>query len=349
MITSDRIWLESNAVRQLEQVSDLPGVVAAVGFPDLHAGRTPVGIAVMTDGVLYPHLIGNDIGCGMGLFETPLSVRRVRLEKLTSKLETIRDLAQIPLDTPCPEDCPIPDLGTLGGGNHFAEFQQVEDILDGEAFAKTGLDRTKVMLLIHSGSRSLGQRIFTRYCKPEGLPLGSEEAASCLREHEEALRWAKMNRSSAAGKLLRHLGCQPPEGPVLDSFHNYLEADGKSVLHRKGAAGANRGPVVIPGSRGTLTYIVEPLDCSGALDSLSHGAGRKWARSMCKSRIKGRYDRNSIRRNPFGGSVICRDTDLLFEEAPEVYKNISHIIACLVDRGLCRVIATLRPLATFKG
>jgi len=49
-----------------------------------------------------------------------------------------------------------------------------------------------------------------------------------------------------------------------------------------------------------------------------------------------------------GGRVICEDRDLLYEEAPEAYKNIEDVIADLAAAGLASVIATLRPLLTYK-
>lgn len=53
---------------------------------------------------------------------------------------------------------------------------------------------------------------------------------------------------------------------------------------------------MLPGSRGSLTYIVIPTDkIVESAYSLSHGAGRKWARSLCRSRIRDKYDRDSIR------------------------------------------------------
>ncbi len=46
IITSNNNWLEQSAVDQLKQVAGLPGVVEAVGLPDLHPGKTPVGAFV---------------------------------------------------------------------------------------------------------------------------------------------------------------------------------------------------------------------------------------------------------------------------------------------------------------
>lgn len=47
-------------------------------------------------------------------------------------------------------------LGTIGGGNHFAEFQEVEEMADPDTFTALGLDQNEVFMLVHSGSRTLG-------------------------------------------------------------------------------------------------------------------------------------------------------------------------------------------------
>jgi release factor H-coupled RctB family protein len=108
--------------------------------------------------------------------------------------------------------------------------------------------------------------------------------------------------------------------------------------------------VIIPGSRGALTYIVAPSEDSAiAMDSLSHGAGRKWIRSLCKGRLMNKCDKYAIRETKLKSVTVCHDVNLLYEEAPEAYKGIEHIIDALIEHGLCKVIATLQPLLTFKA
>lgn len=46
--------------------------------------------------------------------------------------------------------------------------------------------------------------------------------------------------------------------------------------------------------------------------------------------------------------MICEDKELLYEEAPQAYKNINIVIDDLVREGLVDVIATLRPVVTYK-
>lgn len=350
IITNDKCWMEHTAVAQLEKIAALHGVIKAVGLPDLHAGTMPVGLAVQTQGIIYPHLIGGDIGCGMGLFETNCALRKFKQDRFVTKLNHIRALEDIPTNNPYQEQSPIYDLGTIGGGNHFAEFQTVEKVHNEEDFKALDIDQKKVLLLVHSGSRSYGQQIRNRFSGTEGLSDNGNACKQYLELHDDALLWARRNRGIVAAKLMDYLGYSSEVKPILDCLHNFVEKQNGTWIHRKGAVSARRGIVIIPGSRGSLTYLVQPAEHTEvSAYSLSHGAGRKWARSLCKSRIKDKYDRDSVRQTHLGSHVVCHDTELLFQEAPEAYKNVAQVIAALVEHKLCTVIATLRPLVTYKG
>ena len=153
LFASSKSWIEGEAVRQLYATAKLESVRLAVGFPDLHLGKgAPVGAAFVTEGVVYPHLIGGDIGCGMALFKTDLVRRDVKLDRW----------AQIPFDLEHVWTDAIPEvltkeelestgfdnaLGTLGGGNHFAELQVVEEVLNASEFKKLGLGKQQLVVL----------------------------------------------------------------------------------------------------------------------------------------------------------------------------------------------------------
>jgi release factor H-coupled RctB family protein len=107
--------------------------------------------------------------------------------------------------------------------------------------------------------------------------------------------------------------------------------------------------VVIPGSRNDLSFIVQPVaDRDDALWSLAHGAGRKIARNDAQGKLANLYRNRDIQQNQWGGRIICGERPLLWEEAPECYKDIATVIGDLVMFGLINVIATVRPLVTFK-
>ncbi|MDR1481140.1 MAG: RNA ligase RtcB family protein [Synergistaceae bacterium] len=350
IIANEKCWIEQPAVRQLETVSSLPGVVRAVGLPDLHVGRSPVGVVLETEGIIYPHLVGNDIGCGMGLFETSCRVKKYRQDRFFSRLNEIEALRDVKTDNPFPEESPIIDLGTIGGGNHFAEFQSVRKIYDEGLFKTLGIDRSRVMLLVHSGSRRYGEQIYSEFSDFGGLAADGERARLYMTAHDNAILWAERNRLMIAKKLTDYLGYASELKAAIDCGHNYIQRLDGRFLHRKGALSAKKGPVIIPGSRGALTYVVVPSENTAlSMDSLSHGAGRKWIRSLCKGRLRDKYDRYTIRETKLKSVTVCHDINLLYEEAPEAYKSIDHIIDALVESGLCEVIATLQPLLTFKA
>ena len=350
LITSEKNWIEHTAIMQLKAVSELSGVTKAVGLPDLHAGKLPIGIAVVTEGIIYPHIIGNDIGCGMGLFKTGVELKKFKMDRWVTKLNHIRELGDIETGNPYDAPSPIYDLGTIGSGNHFAEFQVLEKVFDEKEFEKLAIAKTDLLLLIHSGSRGYGQSILSEFNNSNGYASNSIDAREYIEKHNDALLWAERNRRIVADKLIKYLGYSSHVETVIDCEHNFLEQKGNLFLHRKGAVSAEVGAVIIPGSRGSLTYVVTPTDkVAESAYSLSHGAGRKWARSLCKSRIRDKYDRDTIRETKLKSRIVCHDTDLLFEEAPEAYKNIDTVIQSLLEFDLINVVATLKPLLTYKG
>ena len=153
----------------------------------------------------------------------------------------------------------------------------------------------------------------------------------------------------------RFLSALGTEGENLfDLSHNTVtpkDFGGKTLwLHRKGAAPCDQGPLVIPGSRGTFSYLVQPTE-QAAVDnafSLAHGAGRKWMRSQTKARLSNKYRPDDFLKTDLGGLVVCEDKALIYEEAPQAYKNIDVVIQDMVDANLIRVLAVLRPLLSYK-
>ena len=360
LFASSKSWIEGEAVRQLYATAKLDDVRRAVGFPDLHPGKgSPVGAAFVTEGVIYPHLIGGDIGCGMALFKTDLVRRDAKLDRWSTRRfdlehpwdERISEfLAEHELESTEFDSA----LGTICGGNHFAELQAVEKVLDADEFKNLGLGKQQLVVLVHSGSRGLGETILRAHVDEHfgnGIEAELFAAEEYLHGHDYAVRWAKANRELIACRFVATIGSEAE--PLWDGCHNSItrrESDGEVVwLHRKGAVDAEANFVVIPGSRGTMSYIVKPTgDGESHAWSLAHGAGRKWARSDARQRIRERFSVSELAQTLLGGRVVCEERDLLYEEAPAAYKNIEAVTGDLVAAGLVSVIATLRPLLTYK-
>ncbi len=157
----------------------------------------------------------------------------------------------------------LPQVGTLGSGNHFLEIQKVEEIYD-EASAKAfGIgQKGQVMVMLHSGSRGLGHQVASDYIKlmedkygfaglPDreliNAPLQSELGQSYLKAMNCGVNFAFANRQMMAHWVRRSFekvfGNSDNMDMVYDVCHNIAKiethkVDGEKMkvcVHRKGA------------------------------------------------------------------------------------------------------------------
>jgi release factor H-coupled RctB family protein len=358
IVSGPKSWIEGEAIRQLEHTSRLPDIERVIGMPGLHPGQgCPVDAVFITRDRIFPHLVGTDIGCGMSLWST--SIKPGKGDRLAKKLKGLERGIEDPADYLKQFDVEPTGFehsaGTIGLGNHFSELLVFDEIVDAARVAEICGD-TRTLLLVHSGSRGYGEKILRDHVaihRDQGIPLNNiTDANEYMMQHQNAVAWAKMNRYIIANRFLALWGAN---GTLLkDTVHNFVERmpvdDGTVWLHRKGAIPSNLGPVVIPGSRGAHSYLVEPTgDHVETGWSLSHGAGRKMSRRDARVRFeKGKQSLEKITKTKFNSVVICEDRTILVEEVPEAYKDISRVIQDLVDHGLVRVLALLKPILTYK-
>lgn len=99
----------------------------------------PIGTAVASRGLLYPDLVGTDIGCGIMLARTSLSASAAdkpqTLEAWASSINIEGGWENdaggyLEAEGVSPSALDKDSLGTVGRGNHFAELQ-VSDCEDG--------------------------------------------------------------------------------------------------------------------------------------------------------------------------------------------------------------------------
>jgi release factor H-coupled RctB family protein len=337
-------WIESDAVAQCHQVAALPGMIHVAGMPDLHPGKgAPIG-AAMTSSVLYPFLVGSDIGCGIAVF--PIRLKRVVPERLAARFPDL----DVPVD-PADVDDPIPaghtdSLGTVGRGNHFVELARVDAVTEAVHAARLGLDPGDLVLIVHSGSRGLGERILRSHTETHGAGP-AEDPAAYLAAHDDAVRWGSLNRRLMAARVAHALGAEAAD-PIVDECHNLVEVRDGAYLHRKGAARGDGRDVLIAGTRGTRSHLVAAHAGPEAGWSVAHGAGRKMSRSDALRRGRAKHTVEELRRTPVGSVVVCGDRQLLFEEAPTAYKRIEQVLGDLVEHGLATPVLSTVPVVTYK-
>jgi tRNA-splicing ligase RtcB len=111
----------------------------------------------------------------------------------------------------------IPQLGTLGSGNHFLEVAVVDEIYEPEVAAVMGLDRVgQVVVYVHCGSRGLGHQVADDYIK-------------------EMLRAMQKYRIEVPDRQLACAPVKSPEGQAylaaMRAAANYAWANRQCITH----------------------------------------------------------------------------------------------------------------------
>src|SRR5688572_21428995 len=90
-IMSWAVPLEGTALEQATNLSNLPFAIDHVALmPDAHAGYgMPIGGVLFAERAVVPYAIGVDIGCGVTLVETDLTVETLTADELDRVLEAI--------------------------------------------------------------------------------------------------------------------------------------------------------------------------------------------------------------------------------------------------------------------
>ncbi len=168
----------------------------------------------------------------------------------------------------------MPQLGTLGAGNHFLEIQKVDKIFDEKIAKAFGIEKEgQITLMIHCGSRGLGHQIASDYIRDmehkygfEGLPdreLVNAPVSSELGQRYYGAMCCAINYAFANRQMIMHwvrsvfgkaMGTSEGMDLIYDVCHNLakfedFDVEGekrKLCVHRKGATrsfGPGRGEI----------------------------------------------------------------------------------------------------------
>ena len=279
----------------------------------------------------------------------------------------------------------VPQLGSVGGGNHFIEMQVDRDSGD-------------LWVMIHCGSRGYGwqtaNHFFYEGAQLRGLPKNRRED-SWLRADEELGRryWAHHNSAANYAVANRHIIVNGVQEALAEVFgvagevyyeisHNLVQEetlvlpDGtrkRGFVHRKGATRAFpaghpdlRGtvwestghPCLIPGSMyaGAAILFAQPGAAASGF-SVNHGSGRLLGRGAAKRQLEASHDaidremREVLR--VLGGveirGIVGNTARTPLDECGHVYKDLDAVLAVLETEGIAKVAHRLYPVANLKG
>ena len=267
----------------------------------------------------------------------------------------------------------VPQLGSVGGGNHFIEMQVDRDSGD-------------VWVMVHCGSRGYGwqtaNHFFYEGAELRGLPKNRRED-SWLRVEEELGRsyWAHHNSAANYAVANRHIIVSGVQEALQEVFaadaevyyeisHNLVQEetlvlpDGgamRGFVHRKGATRAfpaghpdlagtawerTGHPCLIPGSMyaGAAILFAQPGAQASAY-SVNHGSGRLLGRGAAKRQLGASHDAidremREVERT-LGGvkirGIVGNTARTPLDECGHVYKDLDEVLGVLEAEGIARV------------
>jgi tRNA-splicing ligase RtcB len=369
-----RSWLAAPLDRDvseaLERLRRAPDVQQIAVMPDVHlAAEVCIGVVVATSNLIYPQAVGGDIGCGMLAVAVDLEAAVMKNPKIAAQM--LKDLGRaIPArrrnrDAVVPQPAGLAnallshasleairrkegeiEFATLGSGNHFLDMQADEE--------------DRLWLMVHSGSRALGQAIRDHHlvradlvgCRFRALDAESDRGKEYLHDALWARQFASASRramAEEAGNVLnRTLKSGICWNTMIATDHNHVAREqhgGRELwVHRKGAMQVQQGQLgVLPGSMGSPSFHVEGRGCEEALCSSAHGAGRALSRSAARAR----FTEREFQRQMEGVWYDYRLAGKLRDEAPAAYKDIRAVLKA--QKELVKVVRTLRPVLSYKG
>lgn len=387
-----KMWLpepeaDAAALAQLRNIASLPWVHGVRVMPDVHLGiGATVGSVIAMRGAVSPAAVGVDIGCGVAALRTDLVEEDLEdLGALRSAIEAVvpvgfhehpeplsasklaalsaRDgldrfwegFEALPKEVQSRETKARRQLGTMGGGNHFAEL--CVDSRDG-----------RVWITLHSGSRNIGKEIADVHIhRAKGLQHNADIADRNLsvfladspgmdayvRDVHWAQEYAARSREVMIGllreQIARHWGTRGRQVTFdmpINCHHNYLSIeriDGEDmVITRKGAISTRDGDLaLVPGSMGVGSYIVRGLSNPDSFYSASHGAGRTMSRNAARKN----FTIKDLERQTKG--VEVRKDKGVLDEIPGAYKDLHAVMRYQAD--LAQPVAHLQTVLCVKG
>lgn len=197
--------IDEKALEQIKRMCDYDLTLGSQIriMPDVHAGKgCTIGTTMTIKDKVCPNIVGVDIGCGMytvkllnkeidfkkvdevcswipsgmNVWDSPIESFDLKELKCYSSLKKLSHLEK--------------SLGTLGGGNHFAEIEQ----------SKSG----DYYLVIHSGSRNLGKQVAEIYQR-RAIHLHRGWDEYILRRQEIIKEYKELGKSKEINHALEEL------------------------------------------------------------------------------------------------------------------------------------------------
>jgi len=258
-------------------------------------------------------------------------------------------------------------IGTLGSGNHYLEFQYVDEVFDEKVAEVYGLKKDQVLISIHCGSRALGHQIGTDYLKKldaasrkYNIPIRERELVCAPINSQEGKEYfaavcAGINCAFANRQAITHLtrlalkkaiGLDESEVKTFYEIgHNTAKKekhkiDGKMkevLIHRKGSTRAfGPGREEIPEKYRSVGQPVLVGGTMGTMSYILHGT-QKGMDDTFGSAIHG------------AGRLMSRHGAIAKWKGDDIVKDLARVVDVMHNSGIAKKVVMVKPLICIKG
>lgn len=321
-------------------------------MPDTHIGLSvPIGfVGRFKQGKIIPNAIGVDIGCGMSFIDIPKNIHieynklfDVIVKNIPTGFKIHNHRSKHVYDWKALNDLRFSysndeqhrfkySIGTLGGGNHFIELNEFEKVN---------------RLVVHSGSRNLGNQIARYYQKiankSEGKFLSGKDYDNYIHDMHIAMDYARLNRRRMIEIIMNEYFNEnvPFSYKVESVHHNYFDTTTNIVY--KGAIDASLNKrVIIPINMRDGTIMGYGKGNKDWMHAAPHGAGRILSRAAARKELTVDNMLDEM-KGIFSRTLSHRTLD----EHPDAYRGIDEILEVISDT--VSHIEIGKVLFNFKG
>ena len=341
-------------------------------MPDVHPGKVaPIGFTMIMNkenAKIMPALVGNDIGCGVSIFSLQLLKRErknIDFNKLDKTIKYIlsnnkiyNDIEDLSIIIDGIRSIKIPDnkikesFGTIGEGNHFIEIDKD--------------DEDNLYLVIHSGSRNIGNMIYEYYMKiahdqtpdiPYELSYLSSKNTidNYFIDTTYASKYGYLNRSYIAKRICKAMRWNNPIS-IVSNIHNQILLYEDKYIITKGAnciINTNLNGILNPKPINSTCIPINSIDGTilaivkndSKIVFTPHGAGR----IMKRTEVANTYTVSDYKKLMKSHNVYFSNCKNTLDEAPIAYRNIDQIITELdfcIDKNTLEI---LTPIYNYKN
>lgn len=301
-----------------------------------------------------------------------------------AEIQVVEEFANTSADGLCQDDVVLlVHSGSRGyGSSVLKKYTSHVSLEEGSPEATVYLEEHDKACRWAKANRDLIALRFLACLEPgnEEWQLGISGTDSLHRDHPTSIERSKQALQTRKVVDIWHNNVErvtwPPSAPepsasgLAEATSSLSLKDAKCIqehvyVHRKGAAPTynpeTQQPLTLlplPGSRGTPTLILQPSfsdatswGLKNAL-SLAHGAGRSMSRAKALSSLGQKYRGQNILQPRAGDTegtwVICDEKYLVFEEAPDAYKDVQAVGQDLVDAGAAAIVGWCRARVSYK-